>query len=376
VEAVEKAFNEKENDTLSVLDNVASLLDKSLLIQSAKEGEEPRLQMLLTVREYGLELLRESGEVEKSQRAHALYYLTLVEEAEAHLKGREQTTWLARLELEQENLRAALAWLVEQGEAELALRFCGALWWFWHLRGYWSEGRRWLEAALGMAQTGGPTVARAKALCAAGDLAYYQDDYAAARPLLEESVELCRTLELKRELASALGALGVLLHVQGDLAAARPLLEESEALCRTLKNNWELSYLLRKLGQRVLREGNMIQAAVYARESLTLARELGDKSLIATALLTMANIAGVQAILRRQQHELRKASRLHANSATNLLSPLHYKTWVTSPRFRTTCHGRLHVLRKASRLHANSVTKFPSTLRSTIWDTSPRVRAT
>ena len=294
VEAVEKAFNEKENDTLSVLDNVASLLDKSLLIQSAKEGEEPRLQMLLTVREYGLELLRESGEVEKSQRAHALYYLTLVEEAEAHLKGREQTTWLARLELEQENLRAALAWLVEQGEAELALRFCGALWWFWHLRGYWSEGRRWLEAALGMAQTGGPTVARAKALCAAGDLAYYQDDYAAARPLLEESVELCRTLELKRELASALGALGVLLDVQGDLAAARPLLEESEVLCRTLKNNWELSYLLRKLGQRVLREGNMIQAAVYARESLTLARELGDKSLIATALLTMANIAGVQ----------------------------------------------------------------------------------
>src|SRR6266851_4004770 len=294
VEALEKMLNEDETSTLSFLDGIASLLDKSLLIQIVQEGEEPALLMLLTVREYGRELLRESGEIEQCQRAHALYYLTLAEEAEAHLKGTEQITWLARLEGEQRNLRAALAWLIEHGEAELALRFCGALWWFWYLRGYWSEGRRWLEGALGLAQAGGSTAARARALYAAGNLAYYQDDYAAGRLLLEESIEIYRKLENKRELASALGALGVLMHVQGNLVTARPLLEESEMLLRTPGSKWELAYLLRKLGQRALQEGNLAKAVAYAQEGLALAREQGDRSLIATALLTLGNIATVQ----------------------------------------------------------------------------------
>src|SRR5258708_15640257 len=128
-----------------------------------------------------LELLRESGEIEPCQRAHALYFLTVVEEANLHLKGPQQTTWLEQLERERANLRAALAWLIEHQEAELALRFCGALWLFWYLRGYWSEGRRWLEGALGLAQAEGSTEARANALYRSGDLAHDQDGYAAAR---------------------------------------------------------------------------------------------------------------------------------------------------------------------------------------------------
>jgi len=294
VEALEKALNEDETSTLSVLDGIASLLDKSLLVQRAREGKEPRLIMLRTVREYALELLRESGEIEPCQRAFALYFLTFVEEAHLHLKGPQQTTWLEQLERERANLRAALAWLIEHQEAEFALRFCGALWWFWYLRGYWSEGRRWLEGALGLAQAEGSTEARARALYAAGNLAYYQVDDAAARLLLEESIEIYRKLENKRELASALGALGVLVHMQGDLVTARPLLEESEMLLRTLGSKWELAYLLRKLGQSTLQEGNLAQAVAYTQEGLALARELGDRSLTATALLTFAHIAEVQ----------------------------------------------------------------------------------
>src|SRR5713226_6912347 len=294
VEALEKTLNEDETSTLSVLDGIASLLDKSLLVQRAREGKEPRLILLRTVREYALELLRESGEIEPCQRAHALYFLTVVEEAHLHLKGPQQTTWLEQLERERANLRAALAWLIEHGEAELALRFCGALWWFWYLRGYWSEGRRWLEGALGLAQAEGSTEARARALYSAGNLAYYQDDYAAARLLLEESIEIYRKLENKRELASALGALGVLVHLQGDLVTAHPLLNESEMLLRTLGSKWELAYLLRKLGQRTLQEGNLAQAVAYAQEGLALAREQGDRSLIATAQMTLAHIAEVQ----------------------------------------------------------------------------------
>ncbi len=294
VEALEKALNEREGSAISVLESMAALLDKSLVVQTKQEDEEPRLLMLLTVREYALELLRESGEVEKVQRAHALYFLTFVEEVELQLKGPEQTTWIARLELEHENLRAALAWLIKNEEAEIALRFCGALSWFWYLRGYWSEGRHWLEGVLGLSQAASPTAARAKALYGAGNLAYYQDDDTAARPLLEESVQIYRKLGIEREYASALGALGVLMHVQSDLVTARPLLKESEMLLRTPGSKWELAYLLRRLGQRTLQEGNLAQAVAYTQEGLALARELGDRSLVATALLTLGHIATVQ----------------------------------------------------------------------------------
>ena len=91
------------SDPISVLDVVASLLDKSLLLQVKQEGDEPRLVMLETVREYGMECLRESGEAEVSQRAYALYYLRLAEQAEPHLKGAQQMVWLEQMEMEQEN---------------------------------------------------------------------------------------------------------------------------------------------------------------------------------------------------------------------------------------------------------------------------------
>ncbi len=291
VEAVEKMLNGKETSTLSALNGVASLLDKSLLLQSVHEGQEPILQMLRTVREYGLKLLRESREIEQCQHAHALYYLTFVEEAEPHLKGTQQISWMARLELEQENLRLALAWFIEHGEAEHALFFCAALWRFWHLRGYWSEGRRWLEASLALAQAEGSMIARTKALCAAGELAYYQDDYRVARARLEESVVLCRTIGANRELANALGALGVLIHIQGEQQEAHSMFEESEAIYRSLGSKWELSYFLRKLAFRALQEGSITRAIVLAQEALMLAQELGDKFLIANTFATLAQIA-------------------------------------------------------------------------------------
>jgi len=290
VEALYQAFGDP---ALHVWDGVESLLDMSLLQPAEHEGEG-RLRLLETIREYGMELLDASGETEITRQVHAGCYLRLVEEAEPHLKGVQQTTWLARLEQEQENLRAALSWLIEREEEEAALHFCGALWWFWRPRGYWSEGRRWLEAALELSQTRGPTVARARALWAAGDLAYYQDGNQTARSLLEESVSLCRALGAERDLAIALGTLGVLVRMQGDREAAGPLLEESEQLCRMLGSKWELAYLLRKLAEHAAQAGELKEAVEYAQESFTLAQKLGDKSLIATVLSTLGNIAARQ----------------------------------------------------------------------------------
>ncbi len=147
VEAVSAALGEA---TLPVLDGVASLIDKNLLQQTAQEGEEIRLLMLETIREYGWEVLAERQEREATQAAHAAYYLALAEEAELALGGPQQLLWLQRLEREYGNLHAALHWLRLQASragvgdeaAGLALRLETALSYFWIVRGYRNDGRR------------------------------------------------------------------------------------------------------------------------------------------------------------------------------------------------------------------------------------------
>ena len=176
--------------TRSVFDGVASLIDKSFLRQSEPEGQEPRLLMLETIREYGWERLNGSGELEETRRAHAAYYLHLAEHINPHLRSAQQGVWLARLAAEHDNLRAALRWLIKHGEKEMALRLGGALWSFWELCGPWSEGRAFLEQALAASE--GPAEAvRAKALVGAGVL---MGNLEPARSLLEEALTLFRGL--------------------------------------------------------------------------------------------------------------------------------------------------------------------------------------
>jgi len=315
-------------DTLFLLDGVASLLDKSLLLQVEQEGEELNLIMLETIREYGLECLQESGELAETQQAHALYFLAWVEQAEPHLKGKEQRAWLKRLEQEQENLRAALQWLMEQQETELALRFCGALWRFWLIRGYWSEGRRWLEAALALPQTDKPTAARAKALSGAGRFAIRLGYAAVGRSLLEEGVALYRKLGDKQGLAESLimweansrnAPLSVRSRLEESVALARevgdkwtlanslqdlgwfilghdgpdearPLLEKSAAIFRELGDTHSLISVLTALVRAAAEQENLTQAETLAQECLVLARELGNKPDIVEALYYIAQI--------------------------------------------------------------------------------------
>src|SRR5205823_6423583 len=131
LEAVEGLYTALGDPPAEVLDGVTSLLDKSLLLQTEQEGEEPRLLMLETIREYGLEALTANGEMEGGRRAHAAYYLALAEEAEPELEGPQQVTWLERLEREHDNLRAAMQWSLEQRgtrqRREMALRLGSAL---------------------------------------------------------------------------------------------------------------------------------------------------------------------------------------------------------------------------------------------------------
>ena len=296
--------------TVSALDRLESLLDKSLL-QVGQEEEEPRLTMLETIREYGLERLQESGEALLCQRAHALYYLTFALEAESHLRGGQQVLWWGRLEREQENLRAALTWSIEQGEGDLALGLCGALWRFWNQRGYWSEGRRWLEETLRLPQAQGKTVARANVLLGTAELTYRLGAGSPiARSYARECESIYRELGNKRGLALLLSGLGLALFVEEGIEAASPRLEESLALAREVGDRWVLAYALQNFGDVMSRHGNAKDAHSYLEESVRLYRELQDKQSLARRLLELGWVSPIAKAAELAQESLALAREL------------------------------------------------------------------
>ncbi len=297
LEAAEAVMQGVSNGTpVAQVDGVkvaSSLIDQSLLEPTTLELYEPRLTMLETIREYGREMLAASGQMEETRRAHATYYLHLSEEAEPHLKGKLQVAWLRRLEQEHANLREALSWFLAEQETEQALRLCGALRRFWDLRGYWSEGRECFTAVFALPHANTPSVARARALRSAGELASRQDDIIAARQLFEASVALSQELQDTSELVASQGSLW-LLEAQDGFLAGHPISKESVARCASLESRWERARLLEKLGQIAARQRDIALAIVLVSESLALARESGDWSLIAHALHRLARIARMQ----------------------------------------------------------------------------------
>src|SRR5688572_13755648 len=148
LEAIEAICDAEGDLPVDAFEGVSSLVDKSLLGQEEGPNGEPRFVMLETIHEFAREKLQGSGEAEQIKRVHAEYFLTLAEEAFPELRGPDQLEWLERLEAEHDNIRTALSWALEGKEVEVALRLGGALSWFWSMRGYYGEGRRWLEEAL------------------------------------------------------------------------------------------------------------------------------------------------------------------------------------------------------------------------------------
>jgi predicted ATPase/DNA-binding CsgD family transcriptional regulator len=289
-EAVSRLSFEPEREAVSTLDVVASLLDKSFLLPGKQEGEEPRLLMLETIREYGLEALAASGEPEAARQAHALYYLALAEEAELGLIDAGKGRWLERLQREHENLRAALLWLVEHNEQEAALRLGAALGHFWLMRGLLSEGRTELARALAGSRGVVATPVRAKALYAAGALAGLQGDFEQSEALCGESLELFRALGDLRGSATSLRFLGHLTLQQSDLAAARSLLEEAVTLFREVDDQYAITTVHVNLAVGFLSQGEYAKARALAEEAVVLSREAGDSWRIANSLWFLAYV--------------------------------------------------------------------------------------
>ena len=139
------AGTDRELDALAA---VGSLVTSSLVRREELPDGEVRLVLLRTIREFALEALAACGEAPATRQAHAAWVLALAEQAAPHVQGAAQALWLRRLETEHDNVRAALRWLAESGEAERGLRVGNALLWFWFNRGHWQEGLAWLERFL------------------------------------------------------------------------------------------------------------------------------------------------------------------------------------------------------------------------------------
>jgi len=308
VEAVSSAVGDSD---VNVLEGMISLVDKSLLQQTGRDGEEPRFTMLETIREYGLEALTASGEAPATRQAHAAYYLTLAEQAEPAFTGPQQLTWFDRLEREHDNLRAALSWLLERGSDgqsnELTLRLAAALWNFWFIRGHVSEGRRWLERVLD-ANKHARSATRAKALVGAGNLATLQDDFDQIEVLGMQGLALYRELGDRRGCAVALSCLGYAAMMKCKYAQARALLEESLMITQELDDPADRIPALQVMASVHFYQGEYARAQVLLEEDLALVKERGDVHGHAVTLMLLGMVLLHQGDLAQAQAWLEEGS--------------------------------------------------------------------
>jgi predicted ATPase/class 3 adenylate cyclase len=293
----ERARRPAPASELAVLDGLAALVDASLLRQEAQPDGSPRLLMLETFREYAAEQLEASGEEAALRGRHAAYYLALAESptgrAAAWAGWQDHVRWLDQLAADHGNLRAALRWCRDQQATEDCLRLAAALGPFWHERGHWDEGRRWLRRALALPGAAAPTPARAAALHRAGVLAMEQGVPDEARALLEESAALQRALGSREGRARVLHTLGGLAETQGD-PAARARFTEALSLFRALGDERAVANTLAPLAAVDVREGRYEDARRRLNESLAIRRRLGDRPGAAHTTFVLGRLARAQ----------------------------------------------------------------------------------
>ncbi|MER6943739.1 LuxR C-terminal-related transcriptional regulator [Nonomuraea sp. NPDC000554] len=313
----------------SIVDLVASLVDKSILNIEEHEGRV-RYRLLETIRQYGQDRLRESGDAQALHLRHRDYFGHLVEQAWAEWFGSDQEQWLRSLLCEHSNIRVALEYcFTEPGEADYGLRIAGALWYFWIATGLTSEGRRWLDRGLRLATE--PSASRAQALWVDGYLCILQEDVASAQSMIVDCRRHGEQLTDAHALAWATQLAGMTAMSNGDLVEAHHLLEdalarhtangdligalddrfylvavaalsddyheaatvcdEALALCAAHGERWFKSYMLWDLGLVAWQMGDRRRAAASVRDALCLARVFNEQWAIGFCVEMLAWIA-------------------------------------------------------------------------------------
>ncbi len=359
-------------DEFAELELIESLADKSL-IRLFDDGSRQRLLMFETIRDYARERLAENGALTTVGERHATYFLQFAEEAEPRLAGHEQTAWLPRLERDQANLRAAVAWFRARGAPERALRLSAALWKFWWLRGDISEGRSLLESLLGEASLAESSL-RAKALNGAGVLADSQGDWEVAARLHHESLEIFRRIGDMRNVAWSLNNLGVVEINQGNLERARELLEENLAVAESTSDAASIATALIDLGRIAHYQGDHERATSHYARSMALFRDIGDESHVARALNNLGTVALEQGNLERALALLGESLQLHRAvgdrqgiaSTLNNLAEVVNSQGDTSRAMELYLESHMLALEAGNRLHAAIAMENLATLTRTV----------
>jgi predicted ATPase/DNA-binding XRE family transcriptional regulator len=289
------------------LDLLARLVEKSLVLAEA-QGGIARYRLLETVRQYALAKLVASGEADEVRRRHAAYYLGLAEAGSPFLDIQRHPTWFDQMELEHDNLRAALTWsTLAPGAAELALRLTNILTTFWYYHGYWSEERGWLESALAHPEAANYLHLQAHARENLGTVLAFLGDYEAGQAHVTHSLKLFQELGDRPNIAWSLHWLGWVARERGDATTACARLEECVALFRELGDKSLICNSTNTLAEAIILQGDIVLAKAVLEENLALARTVGHVDTIGWTLNHLGHVAQLQG-------EYPRAIRLHEES--------------------------------------------------------------
>jgi predicted ATPase len=289
LEGVEAVCDTKGDLGLDILDGMASMVDKSLVQQVEQADAETRFRMLSTLREYALERLAESHDESATRRAHAAYYLVLAEEGAEDMAAHPE--WLDRFEIEHNNFRLALDYLIKTGDVDWALRMGVALFRFWEAGEHLLEGRDTIARVLAMEGAGARPKLHSRLLFAAGVLSAVQCDYLPAQQMFEDSLEACLELNDHRGIAVALNGLAVITRDRGDIAAASTLFERCVAIWKDLGDPADIARALSNLASVMKAQGEYERASSLYDECLTMFRQIGDCAGVAWTLNYQGDVA-------------------------------------------------------------------------------------
>jgi len=330
LEAAEAVCAGGDVEDWEILDLLARLVAKSLVVAEPPADGQVRYRLLDSLHSYAADRLAETGGGEALAARHAAWFLALAEEAEPHLSGPAQASWLNRLERDHDNLRAALGRFA-QTDPVASLRLSGALWKFWWMRGYFTEGRGFLERAL-TAGAGADPALRAKALSRAGILAEAQGDYVTAIARYEEGLSLHESLGDQLSVASLLTNLGNAASSQGEWSSARRYYEEGVAICRELEDQKRVAILLMNIGIVANHQKKYAEARALYEESLAIFRRRQDFGPLSSVLLNLGDLAHTQRDYAKAHVYLSESLQVaeeigEKNCIPSILITLGYNAW-------------------------------------------------
>jgi tetratricopeptide (TPR) repeat protein len=306
LEAAEGICPQDDISLAEVLDLLSQLIDKSLVIVHREEFQGQRYHLLMIIQQYGLELLRLSGEERQARERHLAWYTNYATRADPELHGSDQIAWLRKLDSEHDNFRSVLRWWLDHSEGEAGVQLAGALGVYWYQRNHWSEGSGWLEAVLGRDHNP-PGRPRAWALYWAGLLAILQGEHEKAESFVLESLDLSQAISYRHAMAWSLFARAWLEGDRGNRTQEDQFNDSAYSLFEELDDLEGMAYCLLTKGEAARERGDFPNAAVLCEKALVMHRKLGNRRMYSLVLHSLGKVAYQQGEFQAAASRLRKA---------------------------------------------------------------------